>query len=77
MQENKQDNKVLQVGTQLCGIAFGLVGVLIAFCLIFLGFWKTLLIAAFFAVGYLLGSCSNKRRYLQATIDVITDKKND
>ncbi len=76
MQENNQENKVLHVGTQLCGIAFGLVGVLIAFCLIFLGFWKTLLIVAFFAVGYLLGSCSNKRRYLQATIDVVT-RKND
>ncbi len=73
MQTN-QDKKLLTVGTQLCGVVYGLVGVLVALSLIFLGFWKTLLIVAFFAVGYCLGVCSNKKAFVEATIKTVTNK---
>ena len=74
MQESNQEKKLLQTGTQLCGIVYGLVGVLVALSLIFLGFWKTLLIVVLFAVGYLLGACSNKRAFLEATINTVSRK---
>lgn len=72
MQESNQ--KWLQVGTPLCGVIFGLVGVLIALSLIFLGFWKTLLIVVMFGIGYVLGAFNNKKKVLEATINVVTHK---
>ena len=72
MQESNQ--KWLQVGTPLCGIVFGLVGVLLAFSLIFLGFWKTLLIVVMFGIGYVLGAFNNKKKFLEATISTVTNK---
>ena len=72
MQESNQ--KWLQVGTPLCGIVFGLVGVLIALCLIFLGFWKTLLILVMFGIGYVLGAFNNKKKLIEATISTVSRK---
>ena len=72
MQESNQ--KWLQVGTPLCGIVFGLVGVLLALSLIFLGFWKTLLIVVMFGIGYVLGAFNNKKKFLEATIITVTNK---
>lgn len=72
MQESNQ--KWLQVGTPLCGIVFGLVGVAIALSLIFLGFWKSLLIVAMFGIGYVLGAFNNKKKFLEATISTVTNK---
>ena len=70
MQESNQ--KKLQVGTPLCGIVFGLVGVIIALSLIFLGFWKTLLILVLFGIGYVLGAFGNKK--VEEVIETVTDK---
>lgn len=72
MQESNQ--KWLRVGTPLCGIVFGLVGVLLALSLIFLGFWKTLLIVVMFGIGYVLGAFNNKKKFLEATISTVTNK---
>lgn len=72
MQESNQ--KKLQHGTPLCGMVCGLVGVIIALSLIFLGFWKTLLILVMFGIGYVLGAFSNKKQMLDATINTITNK---
>ncbi|MBP3648507.1 MAG: DUF2273 domain-containing protein [Clostridia bacterium] len=72
MQESNQ--KWLQVGTPLCGIVFGLVGVLIALSLIFLGFWKTLLILVMFGIGYVLGAFNNKKKFIEATISTVSRK---
>ena len=74
MQESNQNQKWLQVGTPLCGIVFGLVGVLLALSLIFLGFWKTLLIVVMFGIGYVLGAFNNKKRFVDATISTFKDK---
>lgn len=58
-----------RVGTPLCGILFGLVGALIALMLLFLGFWRTLLVALLFAAGYFLGAVKNKSEVLKALIN--------
>ena len=70
MQESNQ--KKLQVGTPLCGIVFGLVGVIIALSLSYLGFWKTLLILVLFGIGYVLGAFGNKK--VEEVIGNVTDK---
>lgn len=49
-----------RVGTPQCGLLTGLIGVAVAFLLIFLGFWNTLVIALFFLVGYALGAFTHK-----------------
>ena len=74
MQESNQNKNWFQVGTPQCGILFGLVGVAIALCLIFLGFWKTVLIALFFGLGYVLGAFRNKKAFVEATISTISKK---
>ncbi len=74
MQETNQ-NKKLQVGTPLCGIVYGLVGVVIALCLLYLGFWKTLLIVAFFAIGYVIGAFNNKKAFVEAAISTVANKQ--
>ena len=71
MQESNQ--KKLQVGTPLCGIVFGLVGVIIALSLIFLGFWKTLLILVLFGIGYVLGAFGNKAKVEEA-VEAVANK---
>ena len=43
-------------GTPCGGLITALIGVIIAVLLIFIGFWKTLLIAVLGGVGYLLGA---------------------
>lgn len=57
------------VGTPLCGILFGVVGALIALMLLFLGFWRTLLVAVLFAVGYFVGAVKNKQEVLKTLIN--------
>jgi uncharacterized membrane protein len=56
----KEKSKWLAIGTKQCGWLIGLCGAALAFMLLFLGFWRTLLIAAFFTVGYLFGSNNQK-----------------
>ncbi len=58
MQESKKN--WFQLGTPQCGILCGLVGVLVALCFLFFGFWGTLLIAALFIVGYAVGAYGKK-----------------
>jgi len=58
-----------RVGTPLCGILFGAVGALIALMLLFLGFWRTLLVAVLFAAGYFVGAVKNKTEVLKALIN--------
>ncbi len=57
------------VGTPLCGILFGVVGALIALMLLFLGFWRTLLVTVLFAAGYFVGAVQNKTEVLKALIN--------
>ena len=61
--------KFFQIGTPQCGVAMGCLGILIALMLLFLGFWRTLFIALFFAAGYFLGSSRDKGEAIKKTIN--------
>ena len=58
-----------RIGTPQCGFLTGILGVALAFCLIFLGFWNTLFIVFCFALGYGFGAFTNKIAGLKALIN--------
>ncbi len=66
-----------KIGTPQCGLLMGLLGVAVAFLLIFLGFWKTLLIALFFAVGFWLGGSSEKLARFKQTVNKLFPPKGE
>ena len=55
----------------------GLCGAVLALMLLFIGFWKTLLIAIFFAVGYLFGSNDQKIAGIKGFINKIFPPKGE
>ena len=71
------DKKFFQIGTPQCGLALGILGVVIAFMLLVLGFWRTLFVAVLFGVGYFTGACTNKVEILKSLINRLLPQKND
>lgn len=69
--------KFFRIGTPLCGITLGLIGVMIAFLFLFLGFWRTLFVALFFAAGYFIGASSDKAESLKRAINKLFPPKNE
>lgn len=57
---NEDQSKWLKIGTKHCGWLIGLCGAALALMLLFLGFWRTLMISVFFGVGYMFGSNNQK-----------------
>jgi len=74
---DKQNGGWLQIGTAQCGLLIGAAGAAIAFMLIFLGFFKTLLVAALFALGYWIGARSNKTTFIKNTINRLFPPKGE
>jgi len=66
-----------RIGTRQCGVLMGALGIGLAFLFIFLGFWKTLLVVALFAVGYALGATSNKTVLFKAWINKLFPPKGE
>lgn len=58
--ETGEKKSLLRVGTPLCGLVCGMVGVVNALMLLLLGFWRALFVALFFAAGYFVGAFQNK-----------------
>ena len=77
MMNSQNGNEWLKIGTLQCGLLFGACGVAIAFMLIFLGFWKTLLVAAFFAIGYWVGAFEGKSTLIKKTINKLFPPKGE
>ena len=65
------------IGTRQCGMFMGTLGVALAFLLLFLGFWKTLMVAVFFAIGYAIGANSNKVVLFKAWINKLFPPKGE
>ena len=65
------------IGTVHCGILMGATGVVLAFLLIFLGFWKTLLVTALFALGFWIGSRTQKTDTIKSTINKMFPPKGE
>jgi uncharacterized membrane protein len=57
---NNTSKKTFQLGTPVCGLLCGLIAIVIALAFLFLGFWRTLFVAVFFAVGYAFGAFAKK-----------------
>ena len=70
-------NRFFQVGTPQCGFLMGLCGVAIAFLLLFAGFWKTLLVVVLFALGFVLGSRTNKLEAMKTVINRLFPPKGE
>ena len=61
--------RVLTPGTPLCSLIYAVIGVIIAVLLLAIGFWKTLFILAFGAVGALLGGLGNKQEAVREAVN--------
>ncbi len=77
--ENPNDfgRDLFRVGTLSCGIFTGILGVILALMLLFLGFWKTLFILVFFAGGFALGAFSRKVDWFKNLINRLFPPKGE
>jgi uncharacterized membrane protein len=57
-------------GTNLNALICGIIGFAVALLALLIGFWKTLLLVAFFAVGYIVG----KTGIVQRLFEYVTDR---
>jgi len=72
MMDNPENPKRLaffRVGTPQCGLITGLLGAVLAFLFLFLGFWNTLFVIAFFGGGFFLGAFTHKVEWLKKAIN--------
>lgn len=60
-----------QRGTPVYGFLLGLVFVAAGCLLLTIGFWKTLLLAVLFAVGFFLGAVENKSEFIKKKVNRI------
>ena len=69
---NKLSSAIKQIftpGTPLCALAYAALGVILATLLLTIGFWRTLFIAVFAALGALAGGIGNKRDAVRVAIN--------
>jgi uncharacterized membrane protein len=65
----------LKRGTPVCGIIIGLALVALGTLVMLIGFWKTLILAALFAIGYFLGTVENKSDFIKNTANKLIPNK--
>ena len=69
---NKLSSAIKEIftpGTPLCALAYAALGVILATLLLTIGFWRTLFIAVFAALGALAGGIGNKRDVVRVAIN--------
>jgi len=54
-------------GTPAFGVVIGLALVALGALVMLIGFWKTLILAALFAIGYFIGTVENKSDFIKST----------
>lgn len=57
------------IGTPQCGAIMAALGAAVAFMLLFMGFWRTLLVAVLAAAGYFIGACANKGESIKRMVN--------
>ncbi len=67
--------KKLKMGTPAMGIVVGLGLVGLAALVMLIGFWKTLLLALLFAIGFFIGTVDNKQEFIKNTANKIIPAK--
>ena len=65
----------LKKGTPACGLILGTVLVVLGALVMWIGFWKTLVLALLFALGYFLGAVDQKREFLKNTANRLIPEK--
>ena len=66
----------MKKGTPAFGLNIGAALVVLGVLVMSIGFWKTLVLCALFAVGYFLGTVENKREFMKnAANKLIPDKE--
>ena len=66
----------LKKGTPACGLILGTVLVMLGALVMWIGFWKTLVLALLFALGYFFVAIDQKREFLKNTANkLIPDKE--
>ena len=63
------NKEIFTPGTPLCALAYAALGVILATLLLTIGFWRTLFIAVFAALGALAGGIGNKRDAVRVAIN--------
>ncbi len=69
---NKLSSAIKEIftpGTPLCALAYAALGVILATLLLTIGFWRTLFIAVFAALGAMAGGIGNKRDAVRVAIN--------
>ena len=69
---NKLSSAIKEIftpGTPPCALAYAALGVILATLLLTIGFWRTLFIAVFAALGALAGGIGNKRDAVRVAIN--------
>jgi len=69
MMEKPNGGDFFRVGTPQCGLVTGLLGVVLAFLFLFLGFWNTIFVLAFFVGGFFLGAYTHKVEWFKKVIN--------
>lgn len=67
--------KKLKMGTPAMGIAVGLGLVGFAVLIMLIGFWKALILAALFGIGYFIGTVDNKQEFIKDAANKIIPAK--
>ena len=62
-------------GTPAFGIVIGLALVVLGALVMLIGFWKTLILAALFAIGYFIGTVENKGDFIKNTANKLIPNK--
>ena len=65
----------LKKGTPACGLILGTVLVMLGALVMWIGFWKTLVLALLFALGYFLGAIDQKREFLKNMANKLIPEK--
>ena len=65
----------LKKGTPACGLILGTVLVVLGALVMWIGFWKTLVLALLFALGYFLGAIDKKKEFLKNTANKLIPEK--
>ena len=65
----------LKKGTPACGLILGTILVVLGALVMWIGFWKTLVLALLFALGYFLGAIDKKKEFLKNTANRLIPEK--
>lgn len=65
----------LKKGTPACGLILGTVLVVLGALVMWIGFWKTLVLALLFTLGYFLGAIDKKKEFLKNTANKLIPEK--